>query len=89
MVASLFALSTTIVKRAVFHEDNVSDLCILCVMYMVLLTISLTIIHLIVTKVGLIYTEMRVLYQSNEDKNQILNNLKEGVIILDKDGMQM
>ncbi len=50
------------------------------------LIINLTILQLIITKVGMIYTEAEVLRKGND---QILNNLQEGVIILDKKDLKI
>ena len=47
---------------------------------MVLLSINLFIMHLIITKVGMIYVEAEILRTGNEE---LLNNLEEGVIILE------
>jgi hypothetical protein len=47
---------------------------------------NLLIIHIIVTKVGMIYIEAEVLREGNE---QTLNNLEEGVIIVDEKDLQI
>ena len=39
-------------------------------------------VHLIITKVGKIFVESEVLREGNE---QLLNNLDEGVVIIDED----
>ena len=43
-------------------------------------------IHLVITKVGMVYTEAEVLRQGND---QTLDNLDEGVVILDEKEMKI
>ena len=86
LIASLLALMTVYVKRAVFFEEPAQELAISCVLSMILLTMNVTIIHLIVTKVGFIYTELEVLRKGNDET---FNDLNEGVIIFDKEDLQI
>ena len=86
LIASLFALVLTYFKRAVFFEEPALDLAIDCAIQSVFVSVNLVIIHLIISKVGMIYTDAEVLRQGND---QTLNNLEEGVIILDEKDLQI
>ncbi len=86
LIASLIALGTVSVKRALFFNEPVRELAVSYLTSAVWLTINVSIIHLIITKVGFIYTEAEVLRKGND---QILNNLNEGVIILDQEDLQI
>ena len=81
LVASLLALMAVYVKRAVFFQEPVQELATSCMLSMLLLTMNLTIIHMIITKVGFIYTEVIVLRKGNDET---FSDLNEGVIIFDK-----
>ncbi len=69
-----------------FFKEPIGELAVSYVTSAVILTINICIIHLIITKVGFIYTEAEVLRKGND---QILNNLNEGVIILDQEDLQI
>ncbi len=66
LVACLLANMTGFVKRAVFYEEPVEAVMVRCAFSTVWLTINLTILQLIITKVGMIYTEAEVLRKGND-----------------------
>jgi RsiW-degrading membrane proteinase PrsW (M82 family) len=86
MIAGLLALVPVYIKRAVFHQEPAAELASSCVLTMLWLSMNLMIIHLVISKVGMIYTDAEVLREGND---QTLNNLEEGVIILDEKDLQI
>ena len=52
---------------------------------MVWLAINLLIVHLVITKVGLIFVDAEILRIGNE---QLLDNFEEGVLILEEEKME-
>ena len=57
-----------------------------CMMSIVWQMLKVVLIHLVITKVGMIYIEAEVLREGND---QTLDNLDEGVVILDEKLMKI
>ena len=57
-----------------------------CMMSIVWQMLKVVLIHLVITKVGMIYIEAEVLREGND---QTLDNLDEGVVILDEKEMKI
>ena len=68
-------------KRAIFYEEPIVDLAINCFGTTVWLAMTLAFYHLVITKVGMVYIDAEVLREGN---TETLDNLEEGVIILDE-----
>lgn len=66
LIASLLAIVLTYTKRAVFFEEAIGGLSIDCVISIIWVTMNLVIIHLIISKVGMIYTDAEVLRDGND-----------------------
>ena len=68
------------IGRAVFYAEPVGGAEIFGLLAsMFIMTNSLLVVHVIITKVGMIYADAEILRTGNEE---LLNNLEEGVIIL-------
>ena len=80
------SIGSVFVRRALFHEEDFGDLVIGYVMTVVFLTVNLIYIHLILTKIGMIYIDAEVLREGNDST---LNNLEEGVVILKEEDWQV
>ena len=71
------------IGRAIFYNEPIGGTEIFAMLSnMVLLSLNLFVIHLVTTKVGLIYIEAEILRTGNEE---LLNNLEEGVVILENE----
>ena len=71
-------------RRALLYDEDVGGLVIGYVLSVVWLTVNLIFIHLILTKVGMIYIDAEVLREGNDST---LNNLEEGVVILKEEDL--
>ena len=90
LVPTLIAVSLTIIpvhiRRVVLYGDPVSTMVISCITA-IISQLSLTIlIHLITTKIGMVYIDAEVL---REGKDQTLDNLNVGVVILNKKDLKI
>ena len=74
------------IKRALIYQEDVGGLVINYVFTACYLTANLIGIHLILTKIGMIYIDAEVLREGNDST---LNNLEEGVVILKEQDMQV
>ena len=75
------------IGRAVFYAEPLDGKLIFATFSgMIMLTINLLVFHLIITKVGMIYVEAEILRTGNEE---LLNNLEEGVVILDNENEEI
>ena len=79
LISAVIALIPVFVKRALFFGDKTGGLVIAFLIQLLYVTVNVFIVHLILTKIGLIYVDSVVLRQG---KDETLDNLKEGVIIL-------
>ena len=79
LITSSLALVPVFVKRAVFHLEPATDLALNFTSVFLWQCMNLWFIHLITTKVGMIYIDADVLREGN---NSTLDNLEEGIIIL-------
>jgi uncharacterized membrane protein len=86
LTVGLASLLTLYVKRAVFYEEPVADLAMTGIPTAIWLVMTLLFYHLVITKVGMIYIDAEVLREGND---QTLDNLEEGVIILDERDLQI
>ena len=68
--------------RKIFYYETIDETIMECLMNMFFQSLSIWIIHIIITQVGMIFVEAEVLRTGNE---QVLDNLEEGVIIQNKD----
>ncbi len=66
LIASLIGLGTVPVKRALFFNEPIGELAVSYFTSAIWLTFNLSIIHLIITKVGFIYIEAEVLRMGND-----------------------
>ena len=73
-------------RRALLYDEDVGGLVIGYFATMVNLTLSLIYIHLLLTKIGMIYIDAEVLREGNDST---LNNLEEGVVILKEEDLQV
>ena len=79
LIVSSLSLIPVFVKRALIHDEGGVDLAVNFVMASLWQFMSTWFIHLIITKVGMIFVDAEVLREGN---NQTLDNLEEGIIIL-------
>ena len=79
LISGLISLFPLYFKRAVFHQESKLDLAFSCGFTTLWMIVTLIFVHLIITKVGMIYINAEVLREGND---QTLDNLEEGVIIL-------
>ena len=70
-----------ITRSLVLRQDIDGGRILLLIVSMIYMTICLLICHLIITKVGMIFVNAEILSTGNE---QLLNNLEEGIMILDE-----
>ena len=80
------SMSAVFFRRALLYDEDVGGLVIGYVLSAVWLTANLIYIHLILTKVGMIYLDAEVLREGNDST---LNNLEEGVVILKEEDLQV
>ena len=70
------------IGRIIFHEEVVNGNSLgTLIASMIMLAFLLWGMHLIVTKIGMIYVSAEILRQGNE---QLLDNFDEGILIYDK-----
>jgi len=79
LITASVALIPTFVKRAVFFHEPALGLTVNYISVLLWQCMNLWFIHLIVTKVGMLYIDAEVLREGN---NETLDNLEEGIIIL-------
>ena len=77
-------ISTVFFRRALFYDEDVVGLVIGYILTAVWMTANLIYIHLILTKIGMIYIDAEVLREGNDST---LNNLEEGVVILKEEDL--
>ena len=80
------SISAVFFRRALLYDEDVGGLVIGYFATMVNLTLSLIYIHLLLTKIGMIYIDAEVLREGNDST---LNNLEEGVVILKEEDLQV
>lgn len=80
LACAILALIPLHINRHIFHDDKLSDVITYFVASVLWHALNLLFIHLVISKVGMLFAETKVLLGGNE---QLLNNLDEGVIILD------
>jgi len=71
----------TAIRRYLFHAESLEDMSGILVSMIFAVPASLILVHLIITKVGMIFVNAIVLRAGND---QVLDNLEEGVVILDE-----
>ena len=71
----------TLIRRSIFYNEPVEELVVAGFTSMLFLACNICFIHLIITKVGMIYVDATVLQTGN---TQVLDNLEEGVVILEE-----
>ena len=86
LIAALLALIPLFVKRAVYYEDEVSGLIVQYLAASFWVLINVTCLNLVITKVGMIYVDAAVL---REGKDETLENLNEGLVILDENDLEV
>ena len=79
LVASSLAFAPVFIKRAIFFNEDALSLALKYLAASLWQCMNLWGIHMVITKVGMIYVEAEVLRLGND---QTLDNLSEGVIIL-------
>jgi hypothetical protein len=82
LICSNIALSMTILQRAIFLDDDLNVLILTYICFLIWHSFNLLICHLLVTKVGMIFTEAEVLRTCKAD---LLDNLDQGLILLDEE----
>ena len=73
MISGIVSLLPLYAKRAVFYEEPIGDLAASCVSTVMWMVINMIIIHLVITKVGMIYIDAEVLREGN---TETLDNLE-------------
>ncbi len=86
MLSGIISLLPLFAKRAIFYEEPTGDLAMSCISTVLWMILNMIIVHLVVTKVGMIYIDAEVLREGN---TETLDNLEEGVIILDEKTMEI
>ena len=66
IIAAILALVPYYVKRAVFHEESVAPLTVNFLLTMIFLSVNMTFVYMILSKVGMIYTDAEVLREGND-----------------------
>ena len=72
LCCSIFALVPLHINRYIFHDDQISDVATFFAGTVLWHGLNLLFIHLMISKVGMLYAETEVLRGGNE---QLLNNL--------------
>ena len=67
--------------RNIFYDDSISEIIVFGIFSIPWHLLNLLFIHLVITKVGMLYAETEVLRVGNE---QVLDSLQEGVVILER-----
>ena len=83
-IACLLCMVIQTVGRSIFTVDeplNQENITIV-IIYSLIFSLALFIVHLVVTKTGYLYIETEILREGNES---LLNNLEEGVIIFEEE----
>ena len=72
------------VGRSIFTVDEPlnQEIITIVIIYSLIFSLALFIVHLVVTKTGYLYIETEILREGNES---LLNNLEEGVIIFEEE----
>ena len=86
LVSGIVSLLPLYAKRFVFHEEPALELGASCFFTVLWMTMTLTFAHLVTTKMGMVYIDAEVLREGN---SETLNNLEEGIIILDETNLQI
>ena len=81
LFVSLLSLIPFGAVRHIYFDEPVNMILSTVMFNMIYHFINLFFIHLIITKVGMLYAETEVLRSGND---QLLDNLEEGVIIFDE-----
>ena len=86
LISGIASLLPLYVKRAVFYEEPTEDIAMSCVGTVIWLALTLMFNHLVISKVGMVYIDAEVLREGN---TETLDNLEEGVIILDEADLEI
>ena len=79
----MVSIATFHYSRSIFHGDVAKSLGMTYVLYAIFNFIALLAIHLIMNKIGLLYSTTS--FSTDESKTDwILENLQEGIVILDE-----
>ena len=81
LALSLLTLLPYSAARYIYYEDSIAMLANMLVFNIVFHAMNMLFIHLIITKVGMLYAETEVLRSGND---ALLENLEEGVVIFDE-----
>ena len=81
----MVSIATFHYSRSIFHGDVAESLAMTYVLYAIFNFIALLAMHLILTKIGLLYgTTSFSTDESKADEILVLDNLQEGIVILDE-----
>ena len=80
-ICSLLVLVPFALARIEFYHESVALLSVQLVVYMIWHAMNLLFIHIIITKVGMLYADTEVLRSGN---NQLLDDLDEGIVLFDE-----
>ena len=86
LALSLFTLLPYSAARYYYYDDSATLLAIMMVFHIIFHAMNLLFIHLIITKVGMLYAETEVLRSGND---ALLENLVEGVVIFDENDKEI
>ena len=81
---SIFALVVWHYNRSLFYDEALDETAMYLIFASVWFVAMIFIVHLIITSVGMLFAESEVLRNGNEN---ILDNLEEGVVILNQQDM--
>ena len=79
-ICSLLVLVPFAIARIVFYGDNAALLSVQLLVYMMWHAMNMLFIHIIITKVGMLYADTEVLRSGND---QLLDDLEEGIVLFD------
>ena len=83
IACNLVSIATFHYSRSIFHGDVANSLGMTYVLYAIFNFIALLAMHLIMNKIGLLYSTTS--FSTDESKTDwILENLQEGIVILDE-----
>ena len=74
------------IKQAFYTDDDISGLVVMYFQSSLWVTTNVISLYLVIVKVGMIYVDAAVL---REGKDETLDNLKEGVLILNESDLEI
>ena len=86
MIYANLTLISVLAKRVIFYNEPIEGKIVTYIIMVLWQSANMICIHLVITKVGMIYIDTEVLREGND---MTLNNLDDGVFILNEPEMHI